>query len=87
MDKKKRLLVIFLKGKVCQKWLPRKIIHLEAIDDLVFRHRRWGCLVGMPEFYGVRDNLALGVTLYQLETLVQVEGGADVESVFGPVIP
>jgi hypothetical protein len=60
---------------------------LETIDDFVFWQRRWFCSKGVPEFYRVGDDLTLRVTFYQFETPVRFEGWADIEPVFGPVIP
>ena len=60
---------------------------MKTIDDLVFRRWRWCRSIGVPELYRVGDDLTNGVTFYQLEAHVRVEGWPDVESVFGPVIP
>ncbi len=42
------------------------------MDNLIFRQGRWDGAVSMPEFDRVRDDLALGVTLDELEAPVRI---------------
>ena len=52
---------------------------METVDYLIFRRGRWDGAESMPELDRVGDDLALGVTLDQLEAPVRVQCQANVE--------
>jgi hypothetical protein len=56
---------------------------LEAVDYLIFRQEQWDGAVCMPELDCVGDDLALGVTLDQLEASVRIQCQANVEAFLG----
>ncbi len=45
---------------------------LQAVDDLIFRRRYREGGVQIAKFNGIRDDLALGVGLDQLEAAVEI---------------
>ena len=51
------------------------------MNDSVLCRWGWDGKVGMAEFYCVRDNLALGVSIDKLEAAVGVHGWTNVESI------
>ena len=57
------------------------------MDDLIFRRRRGDGTKGMSEFNRVRDDLALGITLDELEAPVRIQRRTDVEAFFGAKVP
>ncbi len=60
---------------------------MEIVDYLIFRQGRWDGAVRMPEFNRVGDDLALGVTLDQLEAPIRVQCRANVEAFLGTEVP
>ncbi len=56
------------------------------MDNLIFRRRRLDGAKGMSEFNRVGDDLALGITLDELEAPVGIQR-KNVESFLGPVVP
>jgi hypothetical protein len=57
------------------------------MDYLVFRDLRRDSDVGVPEFNHVGDDLAFGVRLDKLETLVGVQCRANVEAFLSAEVP
>lgn len=57
------------------------------MDDLIFWRGRGDGAKGMSEFNRVGDDLALGVTLDELEAPVRIQRRANVEALLGTEVP
>jgi hypothetical protein len=57
------------------------------MDDLIFRRQRGDGTKGMSEFNRVGDDLALGITLDELEAPVRIQRRTNVEAFLGTEVP
>jgi hypothetical protein len=57
------------------------------MDNLIFRRWRWDGAIGMPELDRVGDDLALGITLDELEAPVGIQRRTNVEAFLGTEVP
>ncbi len=60
---------------------------METIGNLIFRRWQWDGTIGMMELYRVRDDLALGITLDELEASVRIQRRPNVEAFLGTEVP
>ena len=57
------------------------------MDNPILRRRRRDGAVSMAKLNRVRNDLALGVHFDEFEAPVRIEGGPDIETFFGSIIP
>ena len=61
---------------------------METMDNLIFRRWRWDAgAIGMAELDRVGDDLALGITLDELEAPVRIQRRTNVEAFLGTEVP